>query len=257
MPISWRRLFGHNGWAVAATVFPLAADAAHFWWFDALNGALRRLLATPGFAAIVTLAGLYAAWLVTLSLVGRLRVEDPGTQVPMGEVELRTADGGRRRVRFPWPKLLFFYPSLLFGLVWVMLIVQATGSSSAPAVPSAAQDWTLGVAVLLFVAHVIVAAVDVTPRHAAGTPAHLGLLVPVVLIGELALNLASAAWWVLLADEGATGPAVRTPGELFGATLLFLVCFAGPRFTFLSRHFTWPALLSGLAFVVWDASTLP
>ena len=258
---SVRAFLGRNRWEVASTLFPLAADALHWAFFEPLNGALRQLLATPGETAVYLLSGLYLVWLVSLVFVGHL---EPEVRLRAVTFEVRVAAGQPGRTsttRTTWPKILFFYPSLLFGMTWLMLIMQATGMSDGPQEnPIVSESFQFGAmltAVGHFLAHCIIAAVDVTPRHAAGTPGHLAVLVPVVLIGELVLNLATAAWLQFFspsATDAATlaETSARSGGELVGASLLFLLLFAGPRFTFLARHFTPLALLSGLVFIVWE-----
>ncbi len=252
-----RRLFASGPWAVAAMLFPVVADGVHFFVFDALNERWLRVLNTPGTGAVTLLAGLYALWLVSLVFVGWL---EPSSPTPMGEATLR--EGLRtRKVRFAWPKLLFFYPSLLFGLVCMMAIFQATGgmasAAAAGAVPEGLQDVALGAGLVLFVSHIIIAAVDVRPRFPAGHPGHFGVLVPVVLVGEVMLNLATALFLRAFGPDPAkpeqlASAAARSTSELFLAVMLFVLFFAGPRFTALSRHFTWPSLVSGLALVVWE-----
>lgn len=252
-----RRLFASGPWAVAAMLFPVVADGVHFFVFDALNERWLRVLNAPGTGAVTLLAGLYALWLVSLVFVGWL---EPSSPTPMGEATLR--EGLRtRKVRFAWPKLLFFYPSLLFGLVCMMAIFQATGgmasAAAAGAVPEGLQDVALGAGLVLFVSHIIIAAVDVRPRFPPGHPAHFGVLVPVVLVGEVMLNLATALFLRAFGPDPAkpeqlASAAARSTSELFLAVMLFVLFFAGPRFTALSRHFTWPSLVSGLALVVWE-----
>lgn len=244
-----RRYLGRNGWEVAATLFPLAADLVHWALFEPLNDWIRSLLETQGTRPALLLLGTYLAWLVSLVLVGRL---EPEVRLRPLELAVRDRDGRARRLRTSWPKLLFFYPSLLFGAVWLMLLARCAGlTSRAPVMSDGAQQAVLLAAAGLFIGHCVIAAVEVRPRHAAGTPGHLAVLVPVVLVGELTLNLATAAWLVLFAPGPAEQP-VRSPGTFALALPLFLLCFAGPRFAFLSRHFTLPALLGGLGFVAWE-----
>lgn len=250
-----RRLLGGNAWAAAAALFPVAADAVHWWLFDPLNERMRALLVRPGGASAFGLLGLYAAWLATLALVGRLAPEAPP---PAVEMEVRGQDGRRGRLRTTWPKLLFFYPSLLFGAMWMVLVAQALGLEQTVApVSDRLQSTLLLLGVGLFLAHCVIAAVEPAPRLAAGTPGHFAVLVPVVLVGEVALNLATAAWLTAFGPDPsrpaqAAAAAQRSGAEFALALVLFLLCFAGPRFTFLYRSFTWPALLSGLAFVAWE-----
>ncbi len=255
-----RRFFdaGQGPWALASTLCPVVADVVHFVVFDDLNARLSGVLQAPGTASVVLLAGLYALWLVSLVFVGRLVPETP---MPVGETTLREGSL-TRKVRFAWPKLLFFYPSLAFGLVCMMSIVQATGGlGEAAAMTEGLQDAALGAGLVLFVAHIIIAAVDVRPRHALGHPAHFGVLLPVVLVGEVMLNLATALFLNAFGPDPAKPAQVaeaagRSTSELVLAVLLFLVFFAAPRFTALSRHFTWPSLVSGFALVVWEIDGL-
>lgn len=246
---------GGSGWEVASGLLPVVLDAAHLAVFEPLNALLRGLLAAPGPLAVVVLAGAYLGWLVTLALVGTLAPEAPP---PTLELTTRAADRRTTTTRTTWPRLVFFYPSLLFGVLLVMLIVRATGDLDAPAVPAGLQDLALGAAVLLFFAHVVVAAVDVTPRHPPTGRAHFVVLVPVLVVGELVLNLATAAWLHLFGVAADAAPAdvaaaaARSGGELAVALLLFLPVFAGPRFTALARSFTLTSLASGLALVVWE-----
>jgi hypothetical protein len=227
-----RSWFGHNRWAVAATLFPVLADAVHWLFFDRLNALWLGLLATPGLPALAVLSLTDLVWLVSLVYVGRL-VAPP-------------------RAGFPWARFAFFYPSVGFALVLLMAIVQSAQGVDAWL------DAAIGIAFCLFIAHLLVAAVDVKPRYTSGTPAHLLALVAVVLVGEVVLNLSAALFVHSFGPDPADAAAVaaaaaeHTSGEFLLAALLFVPFFAGPRFTFLSREFSWPALASGVAFVLWE-----
>lgn len=246
-----QRFLGRNRWEIAATLVPVGADVVHFLLFERLNDALRGLLRTPGFAPAAALLALYVGWLVSLVFVGKLRPE-----VRLRELELtvRGDDGRVIKTKTTWPKILFL-PVAPFGALFLMMIVGATGlSDGTSVVPENVQMGLVGVGVLAFFGHVIIAAVDVTPVHEATSPTYLAVLVPVVVVGEVVLNLATAAWLHYFGADaaGMAAARARSGGELALAMLLFLLVFAGPRFTFLSRHFTLPSLLSGLAFVTWE-----
>ncbi len=247
-----QRFLGRNRWEIAATIFPFVVDAIHFFFFEQLNGVLRGVLATPGTASAVLLVCLYFGWLVSLVAVGTLV---PETQLKPLALTVREKDGRVSTLATTWPKFVFFYPSLLFGLLFMMLIIQATGMDlNAPAVSENVQSFVIGGAVLLFIAHCIVAAVDGTPKHVATSPTFFIVLVPVVLVGEIVLNLATAAWLHYFGADAKdlAEASARSGGELVFGSIFFLLVFAGPRFTFLSRHFTVLSLASGLAFVIWE-----
>ena len=78
-------------------------------------------------------------------------------------------------------------------------------------------------------------------------------LIPTVLISEVMLNVSVALWIHYLG--GASEPPIEDPS--MGASLLvglplFLIFFASPRFTFMSKNFTWLTLTSGLGLAIYE-----
>ena len=246
------KVFRLGPWAVASAAFPIAADALHLLGFDALNAFWLRVLGASGLGSAAWLAGVYLLWLVSLVMVGWLA---PEGRVPTGETTV--GEGlDLRTVRFAWPKLVFFYPTLGFGVVCLMAIGQAALAPD-PSGSEGLKDAALGVAIALFVFHLGVASVDVRPRYAPGRAAHFAVVAVVVLVGQVMLNLATAMFLNAFGPDPArpetlASAATTSGSELMVATLLFVLFFAGPRFTSLSRHFTWGSLVSGLAFVIWE-----
>ena len=101
----------------------------------------------------------------------------------------------------------------------------------------------------LFFAHLTVKFVGIEARHPATRPRYLVYLVTTVLISEVMLNLSTALWYRFLGPE-AGAPAPDNPDVALSfafAVPLFLLFFAAPRFTFMSKSFTWLSLASGLA----------
>ncbi len=234
-------------WALIATAFPVAVDLLHFVIFDDLNAVFVGWLSAPGVGAVVGILSIYAAFCVSLVFIGRLV---PDIRLRTITLEDRDDSGRRRKTKTTWPQLLFFYPSLGFGVLMILLVANAVGIAEDASVFSEdAQMWLVLGATFVFFAHAIIAAIDIEPQHRVTEPGFSAVLVPTVLISELAINLAAAAWVVLLGDSE-----LEQPGgvaDLLVLVPLYLVFFAAPRFAFMSRCFTWPSLVSGLALVVW------
>ena len=246
-----RRLFGKNRWEVAGVLFVIAVDLVHGRFFEALNLWLRQALREPMTGGVLLL-GTDLAFCVTLFYVGRLKPSRP-----FRELTLETKDDKTGKVstmKTTWPKILFFYPSFGFGIILAMAVADVSGlGAKAPTLPENLQMGALLVAVGLAVAQLILGAVDVEPRYESGTPAYLRVLVPTVLVSELMLNLSTALWHRFLGpDASAPVPAGGTTlASFLVAVPLYLLFFAAPRFTFMAKSFSWPALASGLATALW------
>lgn len=241
------RFLGETPWEIAAALFPLAVDGVHWLLFDPINDRFRELLLRPAEITVVALLGLYLAYVVSLGLIARLKPE-----IRLKAVSVGTTDGRGRRttVKTTWPELLFFYPSFGFGIVLVLGAATVSGMlSDEGALSETWQQIAVFGATGIFFAHVIVKFAGIEPRHAASEPRHFAYLVPTVLVSELMLNFSSALWFRFLGPE-AGAPAPENPDIFFSfvvAAPLFLVFFAAPRFTFMSKNFTWLSLASGLA----------
>jgi hypothetical protein len=77
---------------------------------------------------------------------------------------------------------------------------------------------------------------------------------PTIAISELMLNFSTALWYRFLGPEagGAEPSEPSTMASFVIAAPLFMLFFAAPRFTFMSKHFTWLALLSGVGFALYE-----
>jgi hypothetical protein len=104
---------------------------------------------------------------------------------------------------------------------------------------------------IFFVGFIIHGVFFQEPRYRSHEARYLLYLVPAVLISEVMLNF-SAALWVHFLGSGA-GPAAAG-ASMGGAMLvglpLFWLLFAAPRFTLMSKNFTWLTLSSAMALTV-------
>jgi len=240
-----------RSYELAATLIPVAVDVAHYFCFDLLNRPLREILAAPSLSSVVLLLSLYFVFACSLYYVGRLQPDVPTKALVLKDRD----DQGRERVtKTTWPQFLFFYPSFGFGIVMFMAIVMATGMTGAKgALSDGVQQAALGLGLVVLVVHLGGLLTDIKPRHAPSEPGYLQVLIPVLLVSEVMLNLSVALWHRFLGLDAA-GPAPTTP-SLIGflvAAPLFLLFFAVPRFTLMSRSFTWPGLASALALALWE-----
>lgn len=235
----------------AATAVPIVIDLAHLLAFDLLNRPLRRMLGGTSVLAGVVLLALYLAWAVSLYFVGRLHPD-----LALTTLTLRTRDdlGRERATKTTWPQFLFFYPGFGFGIVMIMAVVTATGmTSEASALSERAQQLMVGGALAVFFVQVGGMVSDITPRYKPSQPGYLATLVPVALVSEVMLNLSVALWHRFLGlDASGPAPAAPSVAGFLVAAPLFLLFFAIPRFTLLSRSFTWPSLASGLALALFE-----
>jgi hypothetical protein len=240
-----------RGYELAATAFPVVVDVVHFFLFDLLNRPLRALLATPSVGAVLALLGLYLAFSVSLYFVGRLR---PEMALKTLMLHSRGDDGRVRATKTTWPQFLFFYPSFGFGILMITAIVGASGMTGASsAVSEHWQQIAIVGGVVVFIVQLGGMLTDIEPRYAANEPGYLATLVPVVLVSEVMLNLSVALWHRFLGLD-ANGPAPPSPsvaGFLVAAPL-FLLFFAVPRFTVMSRSFSWPGLFTALGLALWE-----
>ncbi len=229
-------LLGRSPWEIAATLFVVFLDLVHWLVFEPVNDALRSLLSTPSVLSILLLIALYFAYCVALILLALLKPESgdkPAT----------------------WQKVLFLYPSFGFGIIVVMAGGAVGGMMSDDSV-ALSDGWqqagVFGTLALFFV-HIMAVAIPIKPRLGAEQPGYLLLLAPAMVVSELMLNLSVALWYHFLGPEA--GPAPDEPstvGSFIIALPLFLLFFAAPRFTFMSRSFTWTALASGLGFALYE-----
>lgn len=240
-----------RGFEIAATALPVVVDVVHFFLFDLLNEPLRAMLRRPSEVSVLVLLGSYLAFAVSLFFLGRLRPEGPIATVV---VTTRGDDGRERTTKTSWPELLFFYPSMGFGIVMIMAAVQATGMMETKGGLDAPWPAVAGVGMgIVFVVHLAASMTDIEPRYASNEPRYLTTLLPVLLISELMLNLSVALWHRFLGlDAGGKTAASPSVAGFLVAAPLFLLFFAIPRFTILRRSFTWPSLASALAFALYE-----
>ncbi|MDP7034729.1 MAG: hypothetical protein QF752_09585 [Planctomycetota bacterium] len=259
----WARFVGTHRCQVAATLFPVAADVIHWWFFEDLNSWLRGLLETPSTFSLAVILGIYAAYVYSLWTVRWL---EPEVALKKFSFEYKDDAGFVKKMTATWPKVVFFYPSFAFGILMLMLVgetiglneisASSYGGASGPeelALPFSEDTamWVLILVVCFFIfAHAPALALDDKPRYRSTQWGYVKTLMIAVLLGELALNLSAAAWVHFLYDPKKIPD--RDALALIGALPLFLLFFASPRFTFMSRNFTWPTLLSGLALVIWE-----
>lgn len=252
--MSWLKgLVGKNRWEVAATLAILLIDGVHSRLFEPLNQLLRQVLKGPRWPATALVVGSYLAFLAGLYLVGRLqptKALEPVTSTDMDGL------GRKRTLTTTWPKLLLFYPSLGFALIVIMATLSVGGlmqsATDAPGIapPSdTVMAWLVTGMVVLLGVHAGLVVADLKPRYESGTPGYLAVLVPVVLVNEVVLNLSTAYWHRFLGLDAAS-KAIANPdlrASFLVAAPLYVIFFAAPRFTFLSRSFSWVSLASGLA----------
>ncbi len=240
-----------RGYERAATLFPVVVDVVHFFLFDLLNRPLRALLGAPSIAGLFTLLGLYLAFAVSLYFLGRLR---PEVALKTLTIHTRSDDGRVQTTKTTWPQLLFFYPSFGFGIVMIMAAVSVSGmTASSGALGESWQQFAIIAAIVIFIVQLGGMLTDITPRHSANEPGYLAILVPTVLVSEVMLNLSVALWHRFLGLDAA-GPTPSSPSVagFVVAAPLFLLFFAVPRFTIMSRSFSWPGLASALAFALYE-----
>lgn len=240
-----------RGFELAATFVPVVVDVAHLLLFELLNQPLRALLATPSVEAIGVLLGLYFAYAVSLFFVGRLR---PEHALKVLTLHTRADDGRVQKTKTTWPQFLFFYPSFGFGILMIMALATAAGMSAKESgVSEGMQQLAIGGGIVVFIVQLGAQLTEVEPRHAANEPGYLATMVPVLLVSEVMLNLSVALWHRFLGlDAGGPQPAAPSVAGFLVAAPLFLLFFAIPRFTLLSRSFTWPSLLSGLGLALYE-----
>lgn len=247
------RLLGDNGWAIAISLFPVVIDVAHWFAFDPINDRLRALLLEPSRATVLALLGIYLAYAVSFIFIGRLK---PDIKLRVVTVQTRDKKTGRRgKVRTTWPELLFAYPSFGFGIIMIMGATAVSGMmGDVSALSEGWQQLAVFGATGIFFFHLVVKFIDFEPRYASDQAGYLFTLIPTVLVSELVLNLSAALWFRFLGPEAGAPPPEdpSTLGSFIIAAPLFLIFFAAPRFTFMSKSFTWPALASGVALALWE-----
>ncbi len=247
------RFLGETPWAIAASLFPVLADGLHWLVFDDLNDVFREMLLAPSETTILVVLGIYLAYVVSLGFIGRLEPD-----IKLKSVTITSYDEVQRRktsTTTTWPDIIFFYPSFGFGIIMVLALVIVSGMTVDDAnVSEGWQQFAVFTAIGIFFAHLVVKFGGIEARHPSSKPRYFFYLVPTVLISEIVLNLSTAIWYRNLGPE-AGAPAPENPDVfvsfLFAAPI-FLLFFAAPRFTFMSKSFTWPALASGLAFVLYE-----
>ncbi len=246
-------LLGKNRWEVAAGLLPVLADALHWLVFEPINQQLRLLLLSPSELTVLGLLALYFAYCVALFLISLLKPD-----IKLKLVELRGRDertGRETTTKTTWPEVLFFYPSFGFGIVMIMAAASVSGMmDDKSALSEGWQQLAVFGAVGLFFLHLLAKFAGPKPRVAASSPIYLMLLLPTIAISELMLNLSTALWYHFLGPEaGGSEPSEpSTMASFVIAVPLFLLFFAAPRFTFMSKHFTWLALLSGVGFALYE-----
>ena len=72
------RLLGSNGWQIAATLVPVALDAAHYFYFEKINDWLVGLLQTPSGNSLSIILSIYAAYVFSLWWMKRTEPEVNG-----------------------------------------------------------------------------------------------------------------------------------------------------------------------------------
>ncbi len=237
---------GRAPWVIAGTLFCVGVDALHWFFFEELNAPLREVLETPSIGSIQFLMGLYLTYTISLWFVGRL-YED----IPLRVVELSHDDAHTGRVqktRSNWPEIIFFYPSFGFGVLMVMTASEVSGMRLMDDAP-VSEDWqqiaVMGTLGIFFLGLLIKP--FMSPLYRSHELRYFMYLVPTVLISEVMLNFSVALWHHYL-GAGA-GPPPEDPSIGWSMAIgfpLFLLFFASPRFTFMSKNFTWLTLTSGL-----------
>ena len=228
------RFLGHSRWEIAATLFLVCLDVAHWFAFEPLNRALRRFLLEPSPTSVWVLLGLYTAYIAATFFIKRLK-PDSGDEKPKR-----------------WQEVLFLYPTFGFGILLVTTCANVSGmADDNPPISEDLQGGLMVGAVLLFLVHAVVAAMPMKPKIDVDRPDYLLTLVPTMLISELMLNLSVGIWYLFFLPESPIEDPSKGLSFAFGAPL-FLLCFAAPRFTLLSRSFTITGLASGLALALYE-----
>jgi hypothetical protein len=153
--------------------------------------------------------------------------------------------------------MLFFYPSLGFGVVMIYAIVMATMTPDRQFTASDGLGSALTTTgALLFIVHCVVVSGAITPRTRWGSTdrAYLALLIPIVLMGELVLVFSSTPL-ITSFDSDGSAPPIEGPSLAWSFVLMapfYLIFFAAPRFTFMTKPFTWSSFASGVALALYS-----
>jgi hypothetical protein len=243
---------------VLASLFPVLIDGIHVLSWGPLSEMFVTLLMTPSGLSGALVLGLYVLYVGSLICLQFLK-----PTVALETVVIESQDevtGEWTETHTNWPTMLFFYPSLGFGIVMIYAMVMAMMPPDRQFTVSDGVGSAMATAgALLFIVHCVVVSGAITPKKRWGPTdrAHFGLLIPIVLIGELVLNFSNALLITTFGPDGVTPP-IEDPSFAWSFVImapLYLVFFAAPRFTFMSKTFTWPSFASGFAFALYTVWT--
>jgi|GEM_PF-3576799 len=241
-----------NIWQYVILAFPLIVDAVDYFLFETLNREFLTLLRTPSSRSVWLILGLYGIYVVAIILIGLLK---PDIKLKLIEVAYteKTATGTKKsKFKSTWPEMLFFYPSMGFGIIFILIIVHTLGLTTDKSPFSDDFQYRIVRTSLgIFFIHLTGVMVKPKARYASGEKKYLIIFAPAVVVCALVINLSVAAWQHLLSDPAVVVTPARE-GKLldwFFAYPMFLFFFASPRFMFMSKSFTWYSLAGALALI--------
>ena len=243
-----------NKWDLSVMIFPVLVDLLDYFIFEHINQWLLNLLKTPSVKALSVMLGIYFLFIICIAIIELLIPDIRLKEVKLG-YDIKDDNGiitGRQTVKATWPEILFFYPSIGFGIIILLLIFSALGLTSDNQAFTENQQYALiWIAVIMFFIHLGVIFWKPKPRYKSTSPEYLAVYAPAVIICALVINVSVAAWQYLLGDPS-LAPIAGREGKLldwFLAWPIFLIFFSSPRFMFMSRHFNWFSMLSALTII--------
>lgn len=246
-----------NGWEFLALMVPLLADSTHYFFHNPLQDFYLNMFRNPTHivAGLCFLVAVYFGFIINLFLIEKLEPLIPLSVVTLNYNET-TRTGGRRTYTHntTWPRIIFDYPSVMFGITFFVGIIEYIRfAEKDQLVSDNVAFYLLLILVAMVIFHIIALAVSFSekPKIPPTSPRHLAWLIPIYLLNELALVF-STALWIYLFGSDKVDP--NRTGKLFECIAIFPVyffLFSAPRFTLLCRQFTWPNLISAIILVSW------
>ncbi|HOP62562.1 MAG TPA: hypothetical protein PK358_10825 [Spirochaetota bacterium] len=248
-----------NIWELSVIIFPVIVDGADYFFFEHINSLLLTLLKKPSINSLSVMFSIYFMFIICIIAI-ELLVPDIRLKNVKLDYEIKDNSGNIKshgKINTTWPELLFFYPSVGFGVIMILLIFNTLGMTSDTSPFTMDEQYMLiWPAIVLFFIQILAMVWKAKPRFRSTGPAYLAIYAPAVIICALVINLSVAAWQYLLGDPSLT-PIAERGGKLldwFLALPIFILFFSSPRFMFMSRHFNWLSMLSALAliaFFIW------
>jgi len=251
-----------NIWMYLVIAFPLLVDGIDFILFDKVNDWLVTILKTPSFSSVMIMISMYALFIITVLMIGLLD-SDKNLYVEKSEPKytvFKNQKENTSKTIVTFGQKLFFYPSIGFGVIMIVLIAHVTGIISdgkKSLFTDSEQNIILWTAFILFFIHVFAIIMPRKPKFKVNQPSYFMVLVPAVIIAAIVLNLSVAAWIYLLTPVKVIDPSRDGKIlELFTIFPIFLLFFSSPRFLFMSREFTYWSLASAfllMGYFVWSS----